>query len=219
MVCFLVHSFSYLTRGREWAGAMGSCALAAVLPSLMTFCHGGNWFHEARSVWSSTAYGCLFFLQFTLFSGSQATFPCSPPAQVCYQVSTQSAVLINEKRNCLASNSFPQFCIPVSPCLYLSWWGYLLGSSALFTYWYFPHTTLTLWLRKIPWTCTLNLIEYDRYSPFIQFLVILLSLWWGLWLFLVFFHIFLFMFVHLADLRKAKERTFTVFLQSHTYLF
>lgn len=60
MVCFLVHSFSYLTRGREWAGAVDSCALAAVLPSLMTSCHCGNWFHEARSVWSSTAYGLSF---------------------------------------------------------------------------------------------------------------------------------------------------------------
>ena len=82
--------------------------------------------------------GCLFFLPFTLCSGSQATFPRSPPAQVCHQVSTQSAVLINGKRNCLASNSLPQVCMPVSPCLYPSWWGYLTRFSNLVHMLVFP---------------------------------------------------------------------------------
>ena len=30
--------------------------------------------------------GCLFFLRFTLFSSSRATFPRSPPVQFCHQL-------------------------------------------------------------------------------------------------------------------------------------
>lgn len=64
---------------------------------------------------------------------------------------------------------FLQACIPTAPSLHPACLPFLLGSLHLLSY--FPHTAQTLWIRKIPYVCGWNLIEYDRCSSSIQFLI------------------------------------------------
>ena len=79
-----MHSLTYLMRGGEWAGAVGRGALATVFPVFWPLME----IEVMNQDWGEvpSLVGCLFFLRFTLFSSSRATFPCSPPAQFCHQL-------------------------------------------------------------------------------------------------------------------------------------
>lgn len=151
---------------------MGSCALITVLPSPDWSAVTLDIDFMKQDVPLLMYY--FFFPLFTLFSSSQATFSQSLPVQLLPSGLIQSEALITKKRNSLATNCLLQSCIPVIPCL-----GPLDGVLSRFfkLVQLFPtyHTDFVikknvLYLRlKCNWIWQIF---------FIQFLVILLSIWW-----------------------------------------
>lgn len=126
--------------------------------SWLTSCHCGYWFHEARSMWSSIAHRHFSFLSLFYSAALRLLFLIllQPRFAIWSQLSQE---LWSTKKEI----TWLQF-LSLSPAsgysyLYPSWLKLLLDSSYLFSY--FPHTILTLWLRKITRICGLNLIEYE----------------------------------------------------------
>lgn len=178
---------------------MGSCALITVLPS---------------PDWSAVTLDIDFMKQdvpllmyyffvppFTLFA-HRLLSPGLFQSNFCHQVSFQSEALITKKRNCLATNCLLQSCIPVIPCL-----GPLGGVLSRFfklvqlfptyhTDFVIKENILYLWL-KCNWIWLIFLI---------QFLVILLSIWWIVTVPCFYLYFCFFLFVWLVQKGFGSER-------------